>query len=221
MTLSDVRTTRWTSAELFAATLRGEPAVVHGLSDQPSVVPSSRWAQDADDTDVELLSRCVGPTLDVGCGPGRMTHALALMGARALGLDVIEEAVAQTRARGGSAIVRDVFHRVPGEGRWGTVLLADGNIGIGGDPVRLLRRAADLLCPDGRVVLDLAPPGNGLARQLLRLEVGDRVSEPFAWAVLAPEALPQAAALAGFRVVEVRREGSRWFGLLQRRRLRP
>ena len=32
---------------------------------------------------------------------------------------------------------------MPGEGRWDTVLLADGNIGIGGAPVALLRRTAD------------------------------------------------------------------------------
>ena len=30
---------------------------------------------------------------------------------------------------------RDLFAPLPGEGRWHHVLLADGNIGIGGDPV--------------------------------------------------------------------------------------
>lgn len=223
MTLTgDVGPTQASSADLFVQTLRGEPSVVHGLADHPWEVPLSRWTQDADEVDDALLSRCVGPTLDVGCGPGRMTHALALKGVCALGLDVLEEAVAQTRARGGSAIRRDVFHSVPGEGRWGTVLLADGNIGIGGDPVRLLRRAAGLLCPDGRVVVDLAAPGIGVGARLLRLEVGNRCSEPFPWGFLAPEAVPQIAALTGFRA-EVRREGSRWFAQLEpeRARCRP
>ncbi|WP_338752019.1 class I SAM-dependent methyltransferase [Janibacter alittae] len=208
-------------AELFAATLQGEPSVVHGLGEQGSVVPVSRWAEDADASDEALLSQCVGPTLDVGCGPGRMTQALALRGACVLGLDLMREAVAQTRARGASAIQRDVFLGVPGEGRWGSVLLADGNIGIGGDPVRLLCRVADLLAVGGRVVLDLAPPGHGLDRRVLRLEVGDRLSEPFAWGVLAPEALPHVAAVAGLEVMEVRCEGSRWIALLQRGGLRP
>ena len=33
---------------------------------------------------------------------------------------------------------RDLFGALPGEGTWSHVLLADGNIGIGGDPVTLL-----------------------------------------------------------------------------------
>ena len=47
--------------------------------------------------------------------------------------------------RGVTGPARDVFDPLPGEGRWETALLADGNIGIGGDPVALLRRlrAAD------------------------------------------------------------------------------
>ena len=68
---------------------------------------------------------------------------------------MVPEAIWQTRDRGVSAILRNVFERVPAEGRWETVLLADGNLGIGGDPVRLLRRMAQLLAPGGRVVADL------------------------------------------------------------------
>ena len=55
--------------------------------------------------------------------------------------------------------MRDVFGPLPGEGRWDTALLADGNIGIGGDPVALLARVRELLAPEGRVVVDLAAPG--------------------------------------------------------------
>ena len=43
--------------------------------------------------------------------------------------------------RGGAALRRDVFAPLPGEGRWYTALLADGNVGIGGDPVALLQPA--------------------------------------------------------------------------------
>ena len=39
------------------------------------------------------------------------------------------------------------------------MLLADGNIGIGGDPGRLLDRCRDLLGPDGDVIVELEPPG--------------------------------------------------------------
>ena len=52
------------------------------------------------------------------------------------------------------ALRRSVFDELPGEGRWPTVLLIDGNIGIGGDPVRLLRRVRELVAPGGTVVVE-------------------------------------------------------------------
>ena len=69
---------------------------------------------------------------------------------------------------------RSVFDRLPGERRWGTVLLLDGNIGIGGDPVRLLRRCADLVRPRGQV---LAEVGRDLATDrapVLRMDTARR-----------------------------------------------
>ena len=56
---------------------------------------------------------------------------------------------------GGPALRRSVFDPLPGEGRWGTALLLDGNIGIGGDP-----RA--LLAPDWR---ELRRPGRPVDRR--------------------------------------------------------
>ncbi len=117
----------------------------------------------------ELLGHCRGATLDVGCGPGRMSAHLAERGHVVLGVDIVREAVEQARRRGVSALRRNVFDPLPGEGRWNTVLLADGNIGIGGAPVRLLRRAVELLDRTGRVVCDLAAPGTGLRHHDARL----------------------------------------------------
>ena len=53
---------------------------------------------------------------------------------------------------------RSVFDRLPGTGRWGTVLLLDGNLGIGGDlsPSRSGRPSCSA---DGVVVAELDPPG--------------------------------------------------------------
>ncbi|MEU2025497.1 methyltransferase domain-containing protein [Streptomyces sp. NPDC016469] len=116
-----------------------------------------RWCAGADAADLSALRRCEGPVLDVGCGPGRLVAALAARGHRALGIDVSEAAVARTVRLGGYALRRSVFDPLPGEGRWGTVLLADGNIGIGGDPDRLLRRAAELLAPGGLLIAETVP----------------------------------------------------------------
>lgn len=88
-----------------------------------------------------------GTVLDVGCGPGRLVAELAARGRPALGIDVSEAAVAHTARLGGQALRRSVFEPLPGEGRWDTALLLDGNVGIGGDPAALLHRMAQLLTP--------------------------------------------------------------------------
>ncbi|MFD8685840.1 class I SAM-dependent methyltransferase [Streptomyces sp. NPDC059651] len=116
-----------------------------------------RWCAGADAADLSALRRCEGPVLDIGCGPGRLVAALAARGHRALGVDVSEAAVDRTQRLGGSALHRSVFDPLPGEGRWGTVLLVDGNIGIGGDPRLLLHRTADLLAPGGLLIAETAP----------------------------------------------------------------
>ncbi len=116
-----------------------------------------RWCSRAGFADLSALHRCEEPVLDVGCGPGRLVAELASLGRRALGIDVSEAAVARTRGLGGTALLRSVFEPLPGEGRWGTLLLLDGNIGIGGDPAALLDRAADLLVTDGLLIAETAP----------------------------------------------------------------
>jgi len=57
-----------------------------------------------------------------------------------------------------------------GGGRWAHVLLADGNVGIGGDVVALLRRCAELVRPGGTVVVEVERPGAGHVVQLLVLD---------------------------------------------------
>ncbi|MEV0490909.1 class I SAM-dependent methyltransferase [Streptomyces atratus] len=116
-----------------------------------------RWCAEADAADLSALRRCEGPVLDIGCGPGRLVAELASRGHRALGIDVSAAAVARTLRVGGSALHRSVFDPLPGEGRWGTALLIDGNIGIGGDPHGLLLRTADLLAPGGLLVAETSP----------------------------------------------------------------
>ncbi|MFB7169411.1 methyltransferase domain-containing protein [Streptomyces sp. NPDC056254] len=156
-----------------------------------------RWLADADAGDESVLARCRGAVLDVGCGPGRLVAALAERGHRALGVDVSPAAVTSTVRRGGTALCRSVFGPLPGEGRWTTVLLIDGNIGIGGDPLALLDRAAELLAPGGRVIAEAAPVEVD-ERCEVRLDDGrGTLGVPFPWARVGPESLSRHADRAG------------------------
>jgi SAM-dependent methyltransferase len=166
--------------------------------------------------DEALLRPCAGATLDVGCGPGRLVVELRRRRVAALGVDISAVAVHQVRRRGGDAVRRDVFERVPREGRWRHVLLADGNIGIGGDPVRLLRRCLALASRDGQVVVETGRPGSGSWRGQVRLRDGTADSRPFWWAAVDAADLSTVAGEAGARVVAAWAEHGRWFASLGR-----
>ena len=210
----DVLTGRARFAEVFTAALRGEPCTVVGLHPIDRVLPTEGWSRAADRADEVLLAHCHGATLDIGCGPGRMTAHLASLGVPVLGIDIVEEAVAQTRERGAAALLRDVFDPLPGEGRWASALLADGNIGIGGDPLALLERVHHLLTPGGRVVCDLAEPGTGLRRRIAHLRCGEARSTGFPWALVGPEALDEIACRSGLEVSSLEEFEGRWYGVL-------
>ena len=157
----------------------------------------SRWLAAADPHDEALLEGVAGPVLDVGCGPGRHSHALARRGVYSLGVDLSPVAVALAVGRGANAIVGDVFAELPGAGGWRTVLLLDGNIGIGGAPVRLLRRLAAVLAPDGTMLVELDAPGTPSGGFRARLEHGTQTSDWFGWARVATDAIASVAAGAG------------------------
>lgn len=174
-----------------------------------------QWAGEPDAADRRLfLDACSGPTLDVGCGPGRLVGDLARR-LPALGIDESREAVRQARGRGATALKLDVFDPVPGAGQWDHVLLADGNIGIGGDPVRLLERVRDLLSPGGNVLAEVSPRGIGIIRDERRLWVDGRYSSPFAWAVVGLDAIEMVAHEAGLLVAGIHSTAGRHVASLQ------
>ena len=205
----------FTPAAALGAALRGEPCLVIGARGT-TLLQTGRWRGEPDESDEPLLTRCQGATVDIGCGPGRMTAALLRRGVAALGIDIVPTAVEQARARGGIALQRDVFATLPGEGRWDTALLADGNIGIGGDPLRLLRRAGDLLGPRGRVVVELTPPGGQVRVHRIRLEVNGRRTRRFPWAVVPADTIAALADAAALQVLEVLEQHGRWVAELAR-----
>lgn len=159
-----------------------------------------RWHDDADADDDWLLARCAGATLDLGCGPGRLVVALADRGVPALGVDVSVQAVQRCLERGAAVLHRDAFERLPGEGRWQHVVLADGNIGIGGDPERLLRRALGLLRPGGSVLVETDPDPAAWWTGPVRVHTREGAGLPVQWAVVGAEALRAVAAAVGLEV---------------------
>jgi SAM-dependent methyltransferase len=178
-----------------------------------------RWCGTADATDLDLLDRAPGAVLDLGCGPGRLVIELARQGRQAAGVDTSRVAVRLARKAGATALCRSIFATVPGEGAWDSVLLADGNIGIGGDPVALLRRCRDVIGPAGRVLVELDPPGTGMRAERVRLERGGQRGHWFAWAHVGADAIKGPAADAGLRVAETWERAGRSFAALVARPL--
>lgn len=215
-----VHGTRHAVLAVYGAALRrayaGHPTrlVLRDDRGHEHAIDPAAWCRDALPGDTGLLARCAGPTLDVGCGPGRLTAALLRAGHPALGIDVSAAAVRLARRRGASALHRDVFEPLPGAGRWRHLLLADGNIGIGGDPTRLLRRCRQLLGRDGRVHAELAAPGSRSWSGTASIHHDDAASAGFDWAVVAAHDLPMFAAAAGLRILDTWTEAGRWFATL-------
>jgi SAM-dependent methyltransferase len=158
-----------------------------------------RWCSEADAADREVLRRCEGAVLDVGCGPGRLVAALSARGWRALGIDVSEAAVAHTVRLGGQALRRSVFEPLPGEGRWNTALLIDGNVGIGGNPHALLRRMSQLLAPDGLLIAETVPVDVDERVQVHVADGRGASGTAFPWARVGTPALLRHARRAGWR----------------------
>lgn len=92
-----------TFAEVFAAALRGTPAHVVGLHPADHPLPVDGWSAAAEASDRTLLAHCLGVTLDLGCGPGRMSGHLSAQGQVVLGIDIVPAAVDSTRRRGDPA----------------------------------------------------------------------------------------------------------------------
>lgn len=201
---------------LFGDLLDGAPTVatVRTADGEAREIAIQRWLGAACPIDGRVLDRAVGPVLDVGCGPGRLLHALARRGVVGVGVEVSPTAVRHARAGGAVVLQRSIFD-VPATRRWRSALLLDGNIGIGGDPVALLTRLAKLLHPGGRVFAELEPAGASwparLGATIVRIESTDRVSQWFPWAWVTGDAIGEITEAAGLTVAERWADGGREF----------
>lgn len=178
--------------------------------------PAERWFEPVTPAEQRLLVRVDGPVLDVGCGPARHALTLAEAGIVTLGIDISLPALAVARRRGAPVLHRSIFDRVPGHGRWGTALLLDGNVGIGGAPAVLLRRVAALLREGGRVLVELGAPGHAHQVDTVRFEHDGRAGPWFACASVGVDDLERIARDARVQICDVWHDSARWFAQLDR-----
>jgi SAM-dependent methyltransferase len=195
-------------SEPTASCIRGEDGTVIPLDVRS-------WTAPADPVEHRQLAAVDGPVLDIGCGPGRLVVALAERGVPTLGIDASTVAVDRALERQATALVRSVFDPLPGTGRWATALLFDGNVGIGGDPVRLLRRVRELIARRGRAVVEISPPGTGTRSFSARVERGDSRSSWFPWAQVDAAAIGDVAHGAGMTMLDLTEDDGRWFATLE------
>ncbi|MFB6768671.1 class I SAM-dependent methyltransferase [Streptomyces sp. NPDC056337] len=212
----------WAVSDPYAAALRAGrgPLFLRRTDGWLLPLEVERWCAGADTVDLEVLDRCEGAVLDVGCGPGRLVAELAARGRTVLGIDVSEAAVARTVRSGGQSLRRSVFEPLPGEGRWDTVLLMDGNVGIGGDPRALLDRVAALLAPGGLLIAETArvDVDERAHVQLVDVTDGHASGSPFPWARIGTRALLDRAAAGGWRTAAQWTSGERPFVALRSER---
>ncbi len=198
--------------QLYDRALTGERCWVRRDDGRVSKLPVHSWlgGRHADDQfDTAVIEMCEGPTLDLGCGPGRLVAHLVQRGVPALGVDLSATAVRLARSSGAPALHRDLFEPLPGTGRWQTVLLADGNVGLGGDPARVLGRAAELLRSGGRCLAEFDSAAIGIDVGWVRLESSSTIGPWFKWASVGIDSMPALAAEVGLAVAGIRHIGTR------------
>jgi SAM-dependent methyltransferase len=197
---------------LYERALAGERCWVRHDDGRVHALPVHSWlgGHAADYTfDRALVGMCQGPTIDLGCGPGRLVAQLVRRGIPALGVDQSATAVQLARRSGAPALHRDVFAPLPGTGHWHTVLLADGNVGLGGDPPRLLARACQLLRRGGRCLAEFDVAATGVRRSWVRLESAKAVGPWFRWASVGIDSAGRLAEQAGLCMTAVHPVGDR------------
>jgi SAM-dependent methyltransferase len=170
------------------------------------------WCEDADATERSLLQGLRGPVLDIGCGPGRLLAAAQPLGLAALGIDASAEAVRQARGRGARVLEQSIFAPVPQPGHWQSVILLDGNIGIGGSVTALLGRCRQLIAPTGTLLVEVDADENidPASCAVLEDRHGNR-REAFAGARIGTAGRASRAPAAGWSVAAIQRLQGRVF----------
>ncbi|MEO5778236.1 methyltransferase domain-containing protein [Arthrobacter oryzae] len=170
------------------------------------------WCAEASLLERSLLRSLQGPLLDVGCGPGRLLAASGAMGLTALGIDTSAEAVRWALNRGARALEQSIFAPVPQTGTWQSVVVLDGNIGIGGSVTALLRRCRQLIAPTGTLLVEVDPDQDlDTAYSAVLEDDTGNLSEPFRWARTGTAGLAERARRSGWTVASVQHLQGRIF----------
>lgn len=196
----------------------GTLRLIEQAADGGRRIEMARFLAAADAADESVITRIRGPVLDVGCGPGRLLHAAIHAGLLGLGVDVSRTAVEHARERGLPALQLSVFDPLPQEGSWETLLLVDGNIGIGGEPATLLARCAQIISPWGSVCAEVDPdPDADRGYEATVVDDDGRSSAPFPWYDIGAAALRARVRGTALEVVESWTASGRAFVRLARR----
>ncbi|MHA7224381.1 class I SAM-dependent methyltransferase [Arthrobacter sp. RHLT1-20] len=194
-----------------SGTLTLRPDSEHHTAD-PVDFDVRSWCEDASLLESSLLQSLQGPVLDVGCGPGRLLAAAQRMGLAALGIDTSAEAVSRARGRGARALEQSVFSPVPQAGQWQSVILLDGNIGIGGSITSLLRRCRQLVAPYGTLLVEVeADEDMDTVYSAVLEDANGNQSEPFRWARTGTAGLSSRAQRNGWTIDSIQRLHGRVF----------
>jgi SAM-dependent methyltransferase len=197
---------------LYEQALTGERCWIRHDDGRRRRLPVHKWlgGNGADAVfDNALVGLCSGPTIDLGCGPGRLVACLVRRGIPALGVDQSATAIRLAHRNGAPALRRDLFAPLPGTGRWQTVLLADGNVGLGGNPERVLARAAELMGQGGQCLVEFDSASTGVMLSWVRLESSHTVGPWFRWASVGIDSAKRLAEQAGMAVKEIHHIGDR------------
>jgi SAM-dependent methyltransferase len=201
---------------LYDRALGGERCWIRHEDGEVRALPAHRWlgarcrldggSADAldEDFDEAVTRMCNGPTIELGCGPARLIARLYDRGIPALGIDRSAAAIRLAGRGGAPALLSDVFEPLPWMGRWQTVLLVDGNVGLGGDPGRILGRAAELLRCGGRCVAEFEADAIGIRARWVRLESACDVGPWFRWASVGVDSAATLAAQVGLTLTSIR-----------------
>jgi SAM-dependent methyltransferase len=206
--------------QLYDRALGGERCWIRHEDGEVRPLPAHRWlggrgVRDESDEafdeafDEVVAQMCSGPTIELGCGPGRLVARLIQRGIPALGIDRSATAIRLAGRGGAPALLGDVFEPLPGMGFWQTVLLVDGNVGLGGDPRRILGRATELLGRGGRCVAEFDAEAIGIRARWVRLESSRDIGPWFPWASVGVDSAATLAAQVGLTLTSVRMIGGR------------